>query len=225
MGASDFFKSSVLEDFSLVGALNVWDVVITLAIAFLMGMFVYLIYRITFGGVVFVKSFGTSLVMLSMVTAMIILPISTNLLLSLGMVGALSIVRFRTAVKEPTDTIFMFWAIAIGITLGAKLYWAAAIGSLLIGLFLVLWNLVRSKKNFPYILVIRFEEHSKKEVQDVLRKMPQGKLKSKIVTAGMIELTIEMTIKKGDIATVDAFGAIEGVHDASLISYKGDVVS
>ena len=105
MGATDFFRSSVLDDISLVGTLNVWDVVITLGMAFAMGLFVYLIYRITFGGVVFVKSFGTSLVMLSMVTAMIILPISTNLLLSLGMVGALSIVRFRTAVKEDRKSV------------------------------------------------------------------------------------------------------------------------
>lgn len=225
MGIGDFFKTGVLEDAGSVAALTVWDFVITLSLAFAMGILIYLIYRFTFAGVVFVKSFGTSLVMLAMVTSMIILPISTNLLLSLGMVGALSIVRFRTAVKEPTDTIYMFWAIAAGITLGARLYVEAVLGCLLIGLFLVIWNFMRAKKNLPYILVIRFEEHCKKQVQDVLRRMPQGKLKSKIVSTGMIELTIEMSIKKGDIATVDAFGAIEGVHDASLISYKGDVVS
>lgn len=225
MGTTDVIKSSVLDNFSLVGELDVWSVVITIGLSFLAGIFIYIIYRITFGGVIFVKSFGTSLVMLAMVTSMIILPISTNLILSLGMVGALSIVRFRTAVKEPTDTIYMFWAIAVGITLGARLYIVAGIASLLIGLFLVIWNLVRTKKNLPYILVIRFEEHCKKEVQDILRRLPQGKLKSKIVSSGLIELTIEMTIKKGDIGAIDAFGSIEGVRDASLISYKGDVVS
>lgn len=225
-GIWDIVKSGVAEDAaSDMPPLTVWDFVITLGIAFALGLFIYLIYRITFGGVVFEKSFGTSLIMLSMVTTMIILPITTNFLLSLGMVGALSIVRFRTAVKEPTDTIYMFWAIAIGITLGARLYVEAALASVLIGLFLVLWNLVRTKKNLPYILVIRFEGGCKRQVQEVLKRLPQGKLKSKIVSGGTIELTIEMNIKRSEVGTIDAFGAIDGVHDASLISYKGDVVS
>ena len=224
-GIADFFKSSVVEDAGEAAQLTIWDFVITLGVAFVIGIFVYFIYRITFGGVILEKNFGTSLVMLCMVTAMVILPISTNLLLSLGMVGALSIVRFRTAVKEPTDTIYMFWAIAAGITLGARLHIEAGLGSLLIGLLMILWNLIRSKKNLPYILVLRFDDSCKKQVQDVLRHLPQGKLKSKIVSAGTIELTIEMNIKKNEIGTIDAFGSIDGVHDASLISYKGDVVS
>jgi len=156
---------------------------------------------------------------------MVILPISTNLLLSLGMVGALSIVRFRTAVKDPADTIYMFWAIAAGITLGARLYIEAVLASLIIGFLLVIWNFIRTKKNLPYILVIRFEDSCKKQVQEVLRRLPQGKLKSKIVSGGIIELTIEMNIKRAEVGTIDAFGTIPGVHDASLISYKGDVVS
>ena len=224
-GADDIFTKDALEGFELTGALSILDVVITLALAFALGVVIYIIYRITFGGVVFDKSFGTSLVMLSMVTSMIILPITTNFLLSLGMVGALSIVRFRTAVKDPTDTIYMFWAIAIGIVLGAKLYWEAALGTAIIGLLLVLWNVFRTKKNLPYILVVRFDEAAKKEVQAVLRKLPQGKLKSKIVSQGTMELTIEMNIKQSEIGMIDAFGSIQGVHDASLISYKGDVVS
>ena len=224
-GIADYFKSGVVGDASDIPPLDIWDFIITLGIAFLIGIFIYIIYRVTFGGVVFEKNFGTSLVMLSMVTAMVILPISTNLLLSLGMVGALSIVRFRTAVKEPSDTIYMFWAIAVGITLGARLYVEAALASVLIGLLLIIWNLIRTKKNLPYILVLRFDESSKKQVQEVLRHLPQGKLKSKIVSGSLIELTIEMNIKKSDIGAIDAFGSIDGVHDASLISYKGDVVS
>jgi len=225
MGADDIVKKSVLDNFQLAGELNVLEVVITLGLAFVAGVIIYLIYRITFNGVVFSKAFGTSLVMLSMVTSMIILPITTNLMLSLGMVGALSIVRFRTAVKEPTDTIYMFWAIAVGITLGARLYIVAGLGVLIIGVLLIVWNLVRTKKNMPYILVLRFDEACKKEVQAVLRKLPQGRLKSKIVSQGTMELTIEMNIRQGEIGAIDAFGAIDGVHDASLISYKGDVVS
>lgn len=218
-------KDSVVEAASATGEINILDVVITLGAAFVAGIIIYIIYRITFDGVVFDKRFGTSLVMLTMVTTMVIMPITTNFWLSLGMVGALSIVRFRTAVKDPKDTIYMFWAIAAGITLGAKLYWEAGLGVLLIGVALILWNLFQSKKNLPYILVIRFDESCKKEVQNVLRKLPQGKLKSKIVSQGTMELTLEMNIKQNEIGMIDAFSNIPGVHDASLISYKGDVVS
>lgn len=218
-------KDSVVEAASATGEINILDVVITLGAAFVAGIIIYIIYRITFDGVVFDKRFGTSLVMLTMVTTMVIMPITTNFWLSLGMVGALSIVRFRTAVKDPKDTIYMFWAIAAGITLGAKLYWEAGLGVLIIGVALILWNLFQSKKNLPYILVIRFDESCKKEVQNVLRKLPQGKLKSKIVSQGTMELTLEMNIKQNEIGMIDAFSNIPGVHDASLISYKGDVVS
>lgn len=223
MSVQDIIKNGFLENFN--GELNIMTVVITLLCAFIIGLIIYIVYRLTFGGVVFVKSFGTSLIMISMVTSMIILPIGTNLVLSLGMVGALSIVRFRTAVKDPLDTIFMFWAIAAGIVLGAGLFAAAFISSLAIGLFLIVWNLFKSKRNMPYILVLRFEDSCKKEVQNVLRQLPQGKLKSKIVSQGTMEITIEMNIKESEMGVIDAFGSIPGVHDASLISYKGDIVS
>jgi hypothetical protein len=219
---ADILKKGFLENLQTI---TVWDVVITLALAFAIGIFIYIIYRLTFGGVIFVKNFGTSLIMLSMVTSMIILVVQSSPALSLGMVGALSIVRFRTAVKDTIDTIFMFWAIAAGIALGAEQYAAAGLGALGIGLLLVLWNLFKPKKNFPFMLVLRFEESCKKEVQNVLRKMPQGRLKSKIVSQGMMELTIEMNIRESEVGIIDAFSAIPGVHDASLISYKGDVIS
>ncbi len=225
LAAEDFFKKSFLEDFALTAELDIVDVLITLALAFALGLLIYFIYRLTFSGVIFVKSFGTSLIMLAMVTAMVIMPISANPILSLGMVGALSIVRFRTAVKDPMDTVFMFWAIAAGLGLGARQYAPALIASGVISVFLLVWNLFRSKRNYPFMLVIRFDESCKKEVQAVLRKMPQGKLKSKMISQGMIELTIEMNIHESDAGLIDAFSAIPGVHDASLISYKGDMVS
>lgn len=223
-GVEDFLKKSLLEDLS-TQTLTVLDILLVLAAAFALGLLIYFIYRITFSGVIFVKSFGTSLIMLCMVTAMVIMPIATSVLLSIGMVGALSIVRFRTAVKDPMDTVFMFWAIAGGIALGARLWWVAGISSALIAVFLLIWNLFKNKRNYPFMLVIRFEESVKKEVQAVLRKMPQGKLKSKMISQGMIELTIEMNIHESDAGLIDAFSAIPGVHDASLISYKGDMVS
>ena len=222
LAAEDFFKKSILGEKT---DLAVTDAILILGTAFVLGLLIYFIYRLTFSGVIFVKSFGTSLIMLCMVTAMVIMPITANTWLSLGMVGALSIVRFRTAVKDPLDTVFMFWAIAGGIALGAKLWWIAGVSSALISIFLLIWNLFRSKHHYPFMFVVRFDESCKKEVQAVLRKMPQGKLKSKMISQGMIELTIEMNIHESDAGMIDAFSAIPGVHDASLISYKGDLVS
>lgn len=225
MSGTDIIRKSVLESFQMVGDLDLLTVMVTLGLAFVLGLFILLIYRLSFNGVIYSKSFGTSLIMIAMVTAMIIMPITTNLMLSLGMVGALSIVRFRTAVKDPMDTIFMFWAIAAGITLGARLYTVALLASGVIGVLLMVWNLFKSKRNFPFMLIVRFDEASKKEVQAVLRKMPSGRLKSKIVSESTIELTIEMNIRESEAGMIDAFSAIHGVHNASLISYRGDVVS
>jgi uncharacterized membrane protein YhiD involved in acid resistance len=225
MGGTDIIKKSVLEDFSMPTDLDLVTVLVTLALAFVLGLFIYLIYRLTFGGVIFAKSFGTALIMLTLVTSMVIMPIATSLYLALGMVGALSIVRFRTAIKDPLDTIFMFWAIAAGIVLGARMYTVALLASGIIGVVLLVWNLFKAKKNFPFMLVVRFDEGCKKEVQALLRKMPPGRLKSKIVSEGTIELTIEMNIRESEAGMVDSFSTIPGVLNASLISYKGDVVS
>jgi hypothetical protein len=223
-GVNSIVKKSVLDSFALTDV-SMIDILVTLGLAFAIGVFIYIIYRVTFGGVIFVRNFGVSLVMLCMVTAMVILPISHNITLSFGMVGALSIVRFRTAVKDTIDTIFMFWTITAGIAIGAMQYTIACIGALGIGLLLVILNLFKLKKNFPFMLVLRFDESCKKEVQNVLRKMPQGRLKSKIVSQGTMELTIEMNIKESEVGVIDAFTAIPGVHDASLISYKGDIIA
>jgi uncharacterized membrane protein YhiD involved in acid resistance len=224
MSTTDVIRKSVLENFQL-GNITLESILLTLTLAFVAGIIIYVIYRLTFGGVVFSKSFGASLVMLCMVTSMVILPISTNLMLSLGMVGALSIVRFRTAVKDTMDTIFMFWSLAAGIALGAQQWAIAAIGVACISVFMLILNLFKSKRNFPFMLVLRFDESSKKEVQNVLRKLPEGRLKSKVVSQGTMELTIEMNIRDSEVGMIDAFSAIPGVHDASLISYKGDIVS
>ncbi len=221
----DVVKKSILDKFQMQGDVSLEGILVTVVLAFVLGLFVYLIYRLTFSGVIFVKSFGTSLIMLTMVTSLIIMVVASSIALSFGMVGALSIVRFRTAVKDPMDTIFMFWAIACGLTLGAQFYTEALVGSAVIGVFLLVWNLFKSKKNLPFMLVLRFDEASKKEVQAVLRKLPSGKLKSKIVSEGTIELTIEMNLRESEAGMIDSFSAIPGVHNASLISYKGDVVS
>lgn len=220
---TDIIKKSVLENFNTSGELDWIQVIVTLALAFVIGLFIYFIYKRTFSGVMFSKNFGGSLIMLAMVTAMIILPITSNIVLSLGMVGALSIVRFRTAVKDPMDTVFMFWSIAEGITLGAKQYTPAIIGALGIGALMFLISMFKFKKSMPYLLVLRFEEHAKQEVQGILGRMPQGILKSKNVTRDFIELTIEMRVRPQDIQTVEKFLSIDGVKDAALISYNGEI--
>ena len=178
MGASSVVKKSVLDGFVNSGDIS-WDyALLTIAVAFLLGLFIFFIYKRTFSGVVFTKSFGISLILLSMITAAVIMTISSNLMLSLGMVGALSIVRFRTAVKDPMDTIYMFWAIAAGIMVGANLLLVAVISCVVIGIFMVVLSIFKVRKNMPYILVIRFEEGAKGDVQSMLRKLPQGRLKS-----------------------------------------------
>jgi len=224
MSTQDVIKKSVLDNFKLSEELSIQTVLLTLGLAFVFGVIIYWIYKRTFSGVMFSKNFAASLIMITMVTTMIILPITTNVVLSLGAVGALSIVRFRTAVKEPTDTIFMFWGIATGLTLGARLYSVAAIGVLVISALMLLLSLFKFKKERPYLLILSFEKEAKTEVQNLLRKLPQGNLKSKTVSNGVIELTVEMSVKESDFAVVETIAGIDGVHDASLISYAGDVV-
>ena len=224
MSAKDIVKSSVLNGFS-TGEVSWSAILMTLVIAFVIGLFVMFIYKKTFSGVVFTKSFATSLVLLCLVTSTIILTISQNLMLSLGMVGALSIVRFRTAVKDPIDTIFMFWAIAEGIVIGAQLWLIAIISSVVIGIFLIVMSIFKIKKSMPYVLVLRFDERAKGDVGAMLKKFSASKLKNKTVSQGVIEMTLELNVTDQDIALIDRFAHIDGVYNASIISYTGDVIA
>ena len=149
----EFFSSLLagLQNAFSFGDLGVVRILLTLALAFLLGMFIFTIYRKTFSGVMYSKNFGVSLVMLSMVTSFIILPITSNLTLSLGMVGALSIVRFRTAVKDPIDTVYMFWSIAVGISLGAKFFLPAILASVIIGFLMLILSGMKFRNTMPYL--------------------------------------------------------------------------
>jgi uncharacterized membrane protein YhiD involved in acid resistance len=219
--ANNIIKKSALDLFT--GQIDILQVLVTLVIALALGLVIFAIYRWTFSGVMFSKNFSGSLILLTMITAMVILPITNNIVISLGMVGALSIVRFRTAIKDPMDTVFMFWAIAAGITTGAKYYSVAVVGTLIVGVSVVVISMLKFKKKLPYLLVLRFEERAKSDVQSLLARMPQGNLKSKNVTREYIELTIEMRVRPQDIQTVEKFLAIDGVRDAALISYNGEL--
>ena len=194
-------------------------------VAFVLGMFIYLIYRLSFSGVVYSKTFNMSLVMLTMVSTMVILFMSNNLKLSLGMVGALSIVRFRTAIKDPIDTVFMFWAIGVGIALGAGFVFAAVVGTILIGVLMLLLASSKRKASLPYLLILHYEERASKAVKSMIAQIPYARVKSKTVQREGIELAVELRVKSSETGFVDKFLRVDGIYDATLIAHRGDLIS
>lgn len=224
MNFIDLIKKSVISEFT--GTISITDMVLSLVVAFALAIFIIYIYKKTYTGVVYSKSFALSIIMLAMVTALIIRTINANLALSLGMVGALSIVRFRTAVKEPVDTAFMFWGISAGIMAGAGIYLVAAIGSLLLGVLFLTLYLTGFKTTSRYLLVLKFEKGAYDEIQRICQKLPKRKIKSNSVFKDKMELTLEIDIKEKDDEykkrIVDEFSRVDGIINASLISYQND---
>ncbi len=220
---TDIIKGSVLDQFAAGGVISIPELLLSIGLAFLVGIFIFYVYKQTFTGVLYSRNFNVSLVLLAMVSTLIIRSITSNLALSLGMVGALSIVRFRTAIKDPMDTVFMFWAVGVGITLGAGFYFLAVIGSLVIGAFVYIMYLIRGHGNYAYLLIVRHDFESTNEVSYALRKLPKGsRLKSKTVSAAGIEVTMEVRLPGDNTNIVTELMRIEGVLDATLISYQGD---
>jgi len=205
--------------------LNPLQVVITLVVALLMGLYIYFIYKKTFGGVMYSRSFNLSLVMLTMVTSLVIMLITSNFTLSLGMVGALSIVRFRSAIKDPIDTVYMFWAVGEGLALGAGFYDVAVIAGLIIGILMVVVTSIKGRNTLPYLLILHYHEAASQQVMVMVKKIPGARLKSKTVQRDGVEMTIEVRIKQEETGFVDKFLRVEGVYDATLISHQGDLVS
>lgn len=204
---------------------QVVPLIASLVVAFLLGLFIFLIYRLTFSGVVYSKTFNMSLVMLTMVSTMVILFMSNNLKLSLGMVGALSIVRFRTAIKDPIDTVFMFWAIGVGIALGAGFVFAAIVGALLIGVLMLALSSSKKKASLPYLLILHYEDRASKQVKAMIAQIPYARVKSKTVQREGIELAVELRVKSSETGFVDKFLRVDGVYDATLIAHQGDLIS
>lgn len=220
MTFSDIFKSSFLENVTSVSLL---DMALALILAFGTGMFIFLIYKKTYQGVMYSSSFGTTLIALTMITTVVILAVTSNVVLSLGMVGALSIVRFRTAIKEPLDIAFLFWSIAVGIVLAAGMLPLAVIGSVLIGLVLLLFVNRKSHCN-PYIIVLSCTDSlAEKAATAFLRQhLQKCVIKSKSVQKGAIELNLEVRMKDDDTDFINALSEMEGVTNAVLVSYNGD---
>lgn len=220
MTFNDIFKSSFLEN---VTSVSILDMLLAMILAFALGMFIFLVYKKTFSGVMYSSSFGVTLVALTMITTLVILAVTSNVVLSLGMVGALSIVRFRTAIKEPLDIAFLFWSIAVGIVLAAGLIPLAVIGSVLIGVFLLLFVNRKSHVN-PYIVVIDCTDHNSEQnaIAYLKEQVSHLVVKSKTVRKGSIELNTEIRMKNDNTDFINALADMEGVNNAVLVSYNGD---
>ena len=220
MSFSDIFKSSFLENVTAVSPL---DMVLTILLAFGIGLFIFFVYKKTYQGVMYSSSFGVTLVALTMITSQVILAVTSNVVLSLGMVGALSIVRFRTAIKEPLDIAFLFWAIAAGIILAAGMIPLAVIGSVIIGLILLFFVNKKSHKN-PYILVLSCIDHEAEQeaMKYVNAQVERCVIKSKSAQNGLVELNMEVRLKDDNTDFINALSAMNGVNSAVLVSYNGD---
>ena len=220
MSFSDIFKSSFLEN---VTSVSLTDMLLALVLAFGVGMFIFLIYKKTYAGVMYSSSFGVTLVALTMITTLVILAVTSNVVLSLGMVGALSIVRFRAAIKEPLDIAFLFWAIAVGIVLAAGFIPLAVIGSVIIGLILLVFANRKSHAN-PYIVVLTCDDQAaEQKAMDLLAENTRRCVcKSKTVRAGQIELNLEVRLNDENTDFVNRLSALPGVESAVLVSYNGD---
>jgi uncharacterized membrane protein YhiD involved in acid resistance len=220
MTFSDIFKSSFLEN---VTSVSVLDMVIALVLAFCVGLFIFFVYKKTYQGVMYSPSFGVTLIALTMITTLVILAVTSNVVLSLGMVGALSIVRFRTAIKDPLDIAFLFWSIAVGIVLAAGLIPLAVLGSVVIGLILLVFV---NRKTYvkPYIAVLNLDDATaEKAVTDYLKANAERLvLKSKTVRRGSLEITYELRLKSDDTSFVTALSEKEHVESAVLVSYNGE---
>jgi len=223
MTFNDIFKSSFLEN---VTEFSLTDVVLAMLASLLLGMFIYLVYKKTFAGVMYSSGFSLTLIGLSMVTTLVILAVTSNVVLSLGMVGALSIVRFRAAIKEPMEIVFLFWSIAAGIVIGAGMIPLAVLGSVIIGVVLILFANKRLRDD-PYILVLSCESDESEAQALELAEGSVQKLvvKSKTVNKSGIELTAEIRLKDAKTDFVNRLSAVAGVRDVTLVSYNGDYMS
>lgn len=220
MTFQDIFKSSFMER---VASISILDMALALVLAFGIGMFIFFVYKKTYQGVMYSSSFGTTLVALTMITTVVILAVTSNVVLSLGMVGALSIVRFRTAIKEPLDIAFLFWSIAAGIVLAAGMLPLAVFGSALVGVVLLIF--VNRKPHFnPYIVVLSCEDSkSEKRAREFLGSQVQKcVVKSKTAQKGAVELNLEIRMKEDNTDFVNELSEMDGINSAVLVSYNGE---
>ena len=223
MSFSDIFKSSFLESVREFSAL---DTLIGMLFALVIGLFIFFIYKKTFTGIMYSTGFAMSLIGLSLVTTLVIMAVTSNVVLSLGMVGALSIVRFRAAIKEPMEIVFLFWSIAVGIVIGAGMIPLAVIGSVIIGIILVIFA-NKKFRNAPYILIVNCaDEKAEENALNIIEKsVDKYVVKSKSINASGIELTAEIRVKNEAVNFVNRVNEISGVSGATLVTFNGEYMS
>ena len=221
--ADIFSESFMAMDGSLERFTSI-EIVVNMGMSFILGLFIFYVYRKTFQGVLYQRSFNVSLIAIAMVVTLIIMTISGNLILSLGMVGALSIVRFRTPIKDPVDLVFIFWAIAIGIGNGVAYFNLTLIGSVIMTLALVALTRKDSEET-PFLLVIQLEKQSNEEavLEFVKSAVERFALKSKTVNPAYTELTAEVRLLNSDTGFVSELEQKFGIEKATLVSYSGDL--
>ena len=220
MNFNDIFKSSFLEN---VSSISVLDMLLTIVLSFGIGLFIFLIYKKTYRGVMYSAGFDTTLIALTMITSTVILAVTSNVVLSLGMVGALSIVRFRTAIKDPLDIAFLFWSIGAGIILAAGMIPLAIIGSVCIGLILLVFVNQKSHTH-PYMVVLNCVNHDAevKAKEFLAKNVTRSTVKSKSAVKGAIEMNIEVRLKEDDTDFINILSEMPGVNNAVIVSYNGD---
>ncbi len=223
MTFNDIFKSSFLESVTEFSAV---DTLIGMLFALMIGLFIFIIYKKTFSGIMYSTGFAMTLVGLSLVTTLVIMAVTSNVVLSLGMVGALSIVRFRTAIKEPMEIVFLFWALAAGIVIGAGMIPLAVIGSAIIGVILVLFA-NRKIHNTPYILIVDCDDEKAEEnaLNLIEKSVEKYLVKSKTVNASGVEFTAEIRVKDAAMSFVNRVNEISGVTGATLVTFNGEYMS
>lgn len=221
MTFQDIFKNDFLtqtgENTSLI------QVTLMLLLSFALGLFIFYVYKKTFQGAMYSKTFNVSLVALAMISSTVIMAVTSNIILSLGMVGALSIVRFRTAIKDPIDIVYMFWAISIGIMTGAGLWLLSVVSSLIIGIVLFIFSKINIKYE-PYLLIVRYDDGNLEKIiyEQIEKTVGSYKIKSKIKSHDNFELTIDIKVKSDKSDIVNMLDAIEGISSVAMVSYDGD---
>ena len=220
MSFSDIFRSSFLEN---VTSVSILDMALAMVLAFALGLFIFFIYKKTYAGVMYSSSFGVTLVALSMITTLVILAVTSNVVLSLGMVGALSIVRFRAAIKEPLDIAFLFWSIAVGIVLAAGMIPLAVFGSVIIGVIILIFA-NRKEHTSPYIVVLQCDGHETEQsaVAFLKRNTQRCVTKSKTAQKGMVEINLDVRLKEDNTDFINQISELPGVRSAVLVSYNGE---
>jgi uncharacterized membrane protein YhiD involved in acid resistance len=210
---TDFFTSD----------LSVMSIASTLLFSFVLGLFIFFIYRVSYKGVMYSKTFNVTLIAMAMITTSIILAITSNIILSLGMVGALSIVRFRAAIKDPIDVAYLFWAVGVGIVSGAGLWELALISSVVIGTILFVFSKISDVRT-PFLLVVCYQTEETNDLvfQQIERQARGFRLKSKVLNGRNFELTVEIRDKNKTAALVNQIGEIKNVSSVALLSYDGD---